>query len=95
MSPLAPDQWKGFLAVYAGFFAFLNIIRPARFALALYISRYFEKAVSSIQTRFNCNKPTAVGLVVFLVNVCGSLTLMTLGIATASTLAGVPVWATK
>lgn len=95
LSPLAPGQWKGFLTVYAGFFAFLNIIRPARFALSVYLSRFFEKAVEGMQERFSCNKATAVGLVVFFVNFCGSLALISVGIATASAIAGVPVWATK
>ena len=93
LSPLAPGQWKGFLAIYAGFFAFLNIIRPARFALSVYLSRYFERAIQLAQERFHCNKATAVGLVVFFLNFCGSLTLITVGIFLASALSGVPVWA--
>ncbi len=34
-SPLAPGQWQGFLAVYAGLWAMQNFIRPIRFTLAL------------------------------------------------------------
>merc|ERR1712228_913321 len=28
LSPLAPGQWKPYLAIYAGFYVFNNIIRP-------------------------------------------------------------------
>ena len=34
-SPLAPGQWQGFLAVYAGLWAMQNFIRPIRFTIAL------------------------------------------------------------
>jgi hypothetical protein len=92
LSPLAPGQWKTFTAAYAGFFVLLNVIRPARFALSIAISKYWENVIRVIQDRFKVNKATAVGLVVFLVNICGSIALMALGIFTASLLSGVPVW---
>ena len=93
MSPLAPGQWKGFLAVYAGFYVFNNIVRPLRLALSVSVSIYFERAVGFIQETFKVNKGVAIGLTVFFANVVGTITLMCLGISIAATAAGVPVFA--
>lgn len=93
LSPLAPGQKPKFLAVYAGFFAFLNVIRPARFAFSVYLSRYFDRARKALRRKFNVSPQTATGLVVFFFNFCGSCALMALGVAVASALSGVPVWA--
>ncbi len=92
-SPLAPGQWKPFLAVYAGFWVFNNIIRPLRFALAVAVSPYFDRFVSFIQEKTGLGRGWSIGLVVFLANVVGTLSLMCLGISGASILAGVPIWA--
>lgn len=93
LSPLAPGQWPKFLAVYAGFYIFNNIIRPLRITLSVYVASYFDNIVKSVQKRLNCSKGVAVGAVVFLFNVCGTLTLMSAGITFASILSGVPIWA--
>jgi ABC-type sulfate transport system permease subunit len=92
LSPLAPGQWKGFMAIYAAFFAFLNLIRPARFALTLALSKYFDRALNSIQNRFHCNKASAVGLLLS-IQICFSCAYMVFGVALASMLSGVPIWA--
>eukprot|EP00816_Leptocylindrus_hargravesii_P004360 CAMPEP_0196812032 /NCGR_PEP_ID=MMETSP1362-20130617/20196_1 /TAXON_ID=163516 /ORGANISM="Leptocylindrus danicus, Strain CCMP1856" /LENGTH=223 /DNA_ID=CAMNT_0042187447 /DNA_START=78 /DNA_END=749 /DNA_ORIENTATION=- len=93
LSPLAPGQWPKFLAVYAGFYIFNNIVRPLRITLSVYIATYFDNVVKSVQNRLNCSKGMAVGAVVFLFNVCGTLAFMSAGIAFASILSGVPIWA--
>mmetsp|Transcript_112919 Transcript_112919/g.315473 ORF Transcript_112919/g.315473 Transcript_112919/m.315473 type:complete len:253 (+) Transcript_112919:106-864(+) len=95
LSPLAPGQWKSFLAVYAGFYVFNNIVRPLRFALSVSVSMYFDRVVQGIQDKFQVKKGVAVGLTVFFFNVVGTIALMCLGISIASAAAGVPVWATK
>ena len=95
LSPMAPGQWKPFLGVYAGFWVFNNIIRPARFAFSLGVSMYFDRFVSMIQKRFRVNKSVAVFLTVFLANVVGTLTLMCTGITLAGMAAGVPVFPPK
>jgi hypothetical protein len=95
LSPMAPGQWKPFLGVYAGFWVFNNIIRPARFALSIGVSMYFDRFVSMIQRRFRVNKSVAVFLTVFLANVVGTLTLMCTGITLAGMAAGVPVFPPK
>ena len=95
MSPLAPGQWKGFLAVYAGFYVFNNIIRPMRFAASVGVAPYFERAVETVQRKTKLNKGLSIGIVVFLANICGTTSLMGLGIYIASLAAGIPVFPPK
>lgn len=95
LSPLAPGQWKSFLAVYAGFYVFNNIVRPVRFAISVSVSLYFDRVVSWIQSKFRVSKGVAVGLTIFLANVVGTIALMCLGISIAATAAGVPVFPPK
>jgi len=93
LSPLAPGQWKGFLAVYAGFYVFNNIVRPIRLAVSVSVSIYFDKVVQAIQNTFKVRKGVAIGLTIFFANVVGTIALMCLGISIAATAAGVPVFA--
>lgn len=95
MSPLAPGQWKGFLGVYAGFYVFNNVIRPFRIGLTVGVSKYFDRAIETIQKRLNVPKAAAIGIVVFLANFVGTCLLMSLGIFIASTLSGVPIFVPK
>mmetsp|Transcript_9649 Transcript_9649/g.19972 ORF Transcript_9649/g.19972 Transcript_9649/m.19972 type:complete len:262 (-) Transcript_9649:216-1001(-) len=95
LSPLAPGQWKGFLAVYAGFYVFNNFIRPMRLAASVGVAPYFERAVNAIQKKTKLNKGASIGIVVFLANVCGTTSLMSLGIYIASLAAGIPVFPPK
>lgn len=88
LSPLAPGQWKGFLAVYAGFYVFNNFVRPMRLAASVGVAPYFEKAVNTIQRKTKLSKGISIGIVVFLANVCGTTSLMSLGIYIASLAAG-------
>jgi hypothetical protein len=92
MSPLAPGQWKRFLAVYAGFYVFNNIIRPFRFGLSVGIAKYFDAAISWVQNKLNVSKPIAIGIIVFFANILGTCSLLALGILLASTLTGVPIF---
>lgn len=92
MSPLAPGQWKPFLAIYGGLWVFNNFVRPIRVALAVGISPLFDRAVLGIQTRLNVSKGVAIGLTMFVANFLVTLGGMVLGIAAASALAGVPVF---
>jgi hypothetical protein len=95
MSPLAPGQWKPYLAVYAGFYVFNNILRPVRFGVSVIVSKYFDSFVNFIQTKTNLSRKWSIGIVVFLANVCGTLTAMALGVSIASTAAGVPIFPGK
>ena len=93
LSPLAPGQWPAFLAVYAGLVLLQNVIRPLRFALSVALSPTFDNLIAKVQDKFGVGKAKAMAVVVFSVNVVGTFTLMFSGIALASLLSGVPVWA--
>jgi len=95
LSPLAPEQWKGFLAVYAGFYVFNNIIRPLRVGISIGVAKYFDAAISKVQNMLKVSKPISIGIVVFLANIVGTCSLMSLGIAIASSLSGVPIFPPK
>ena len=95
LSPLAPGQWKGFLAVYAGFYVFNNFIRPMRLAASVAVSPYFDRVVNTIQRKTKLSRGLSIGIVVFLANVCGTTSLMSLGIYIASLAAGIPVFPPK
>ena len=95
LSPLAPGQWKPFLAVYAGFYVFTNIIRPLRFGLSVVVARYFESFVQFIERKSGLGRKASIGIVVFLANVCGTFAAMGLGVSLASVLSGVPIFPAK
>ena len=95
LSPLAPGQWKGFLAVYSGFWVFNNIIRPLRATAAVAVSPLLERWVRAVQNRLQVKQSVAVLITVLLLNVVGTITLMCAGIALAAILAGVPVFPVK
>jgi hypothetical protein len=97
LSPLDPGQWPAFLAVYAIFFAFQNVIRPLRFAVSVALSPFFDRLVENIQKRGSAlsgrslNKPTSFGITVFLVNVLGSFSYLFGGLFLATTVLRVPL----
>lgn len=94
LSPLAPGQWKKFLAVYGGFYIFNNIVRPVRFAASVAVSPYFDRLVLKVQDKLNFRKKgTAIALTVLVVNVFGTTGLMCALVSLAASLAGVPVFA--
>lgn len=92
VSPLAPGQLKPFLAVYAGFFVFLNIIRPIRFAFSIAISPFFDRIINGLQRRFSFSRTSAIVATVFLVNVLGSVAVLVAGVSLASLASGVPIF---
>mmetsp|Transcript_6652 Transcript_6652/g.18627 ORF Transcript_6652/g.18627 Transcript_6652/m.18627 type:complete len:136 (+) Transcript_6652:821-1228(+) len=96
LSPLAPGQWKKFLAVYGGFYIFNNLIRPLRVAASVAVSPYFDRLVQQVQEKLKLQrKATAVTLTVLVVNLFGTTALMCGLVAVASALAGVPVFPGK
>jgi hypothetical protein len=92
MSPLAPGQWKPYLAIYAGFYVFNSIIRPIRVAVAVSVSPFFDRVISGIQNRLKVNRTIAIVLTVVSVNLIGTLAIMCGCIQVAATAAGVPVF---
>ena len=95
LSPLAPGQWKKFLAVYAGFYVFNNIVRPIRLAASVAVSPRFDDLVLWVQNRFGVRKGIAVTITVIVVNVFGTIFVSAALIGLASALAGVPVFPAK
>jgi ABC-type cobalamin transport system permease subunit len=93
LSPLAPGQWKPFLAINAGFMVFQNVLRPVQIALAVLVSPYFDRVVEGFERRFNLSHRASITVTAILANVVGTLALMAGGIGLAATLAGVPVFA--
>lgn len=91
LSPLAPGQWKPFLAVYSGFWVFNNLVRPIRLGVSVALSTQFDKLVAWIERKARVRRGVAIGLVVFLANVVGTTVIMCSGIALAAALAGVPI----
>ena len=74
---------------------FNNFIRPMRLALSVAVTPYFDKAVDAVQRKTKVNKKVAIGIVVFLANICGTTSLMSLGVYIASLLAGVSIFPSK
>jgi hypothetical protein len=95
LSPLAPDQWKAFLAVYAGFFVFNNVVRPFRLGLSVAISRYFDEVIAFVERKTKFSRSIAIALVVFVFNIVGTISLMAIGISLASMASGVPIFPSK
>lgn len=96
-TPLDPGQWPKFLVVYGGFWMLQNILRPARFALSVALSPFFDRFVEFVKakagavTNREINKPTAFGITVFIVNVLGSFSYLFLGLFLSTLIAGVPL----
>ena len=92
LSPLAPQQWKGFLAVYAGYYLTIGTaMRPIRISIAVAITPFFDRVVDFFQGKFQCSKPVAFGVTVFFTNILGTCTLMFLGLRLATWVTGVPL----
>lgn len=91
LSPLAPGQKKQFLAIYGGFWVTNNILRPLRFSLSLVLTPFFNKLIDLVQGKTGFKRPTSTGIVVFLVNVCGTISYLVLGLLAATTIAHVPL----
>ena len=92
LSPLAPQQWKGFLAVYAGYYLTIGTaMRPIRISIAVAITPFFDRVVDFFQGKFQCSKPVAFGVTVFFTNILGTCTLMFLGLRFATWVTGVPL----
>lgn len=84
LSPLYKGQWKYFLGIYTGFWAANNLIRPLRLSLSLLLAPIFESLVDKIQVKTKTKRATATAILVFLVNVIGTLSYLFGGLYLAS-----------
>ena len=91
LSPLASGQWKSFLTIYAALWAANNVLRPFRVTFALFLAPYFEKWVDEVEKRSGLKRATSTGIVIFLFNICGTISYLVGGLFVATKLAGVPL----
>jgi len=91
LSPLAPGQWKYFLTIYAALWAANNVLRPFRVTFALFLAPYFEKWVDSVEKRTKFKRATATAIVIFLFNICGTISYLLGGLVLATKIAKVPL----
>lgn len=93
LSPLAPGQYKPFLLIYSGFWIFNNVVRPIRLGVSLaVVAPQCDKILNYIQMQYRVSRTVAIAVTVFLANVVGTISAMSLGIVLASILSGVPIF---
>jgi hypothetical protein len=100
VSPLYPQQWKPFLAIYAGLYLSVSFaLRPIRFVLAISLTPRFEAALLQIQKIMPCRKTNkalnrALSLVVMIIvgNILTSFAIAAGGICLSSLISGVNVF---
>mmetsp|Transcript_26632 Transcript_26632/g.32334 ORF Transcript_26632/g.32334 Transcript_26632/m.32334 type:complete len:266 (+) Transcript_26632:186-983(+) len=92
-SPLVnAEAFKTFVGVYAGLWMIQNFLRPARIAFSVAFGPLFDKLVVKTQNRLQLKKKAyAFGILVFVINFCGTLLLMFGGLAGISLVTGVPL----
>lgn len=98
LSPLAPGQWKGFVATYAGFYVSLgSILRPIRIALTVGAAPMYTMFVDRVRgflpfqnSRPKLNRTLAIIIVSLLLNVIGTCGLIAIGVSIAGLVTGVP-----
>lgn len=90
-SPLAVGQWKAFLLIYSGLFAANNVIRPLRFSLSLVLSPFFDAQIVRLRNSLGLSRAVATGLLVFLVNIVGTISYLVGGLLLATKYFKVPL----
>ena len=98
LSPLAPGQWKSFLAVYTALYLSIGfLMRPLRIVFALSVTPLYGRAVSRLRgllpfgaSRPKLNRTLAVVLLSLLLNVGATTLLLCLGAWLAGLVTGVP-----
>ncbi|CAB9502268.1 expressed unknown protein [Seminavis robusta] len=92
VSPIAPGQWKPFLAVLSGFLAINVAIKPVKISVALAATPLTERAMGCLKHKCHGSKSLTTGLVLSFL-IVAALCSLSGGVIVASTLAGVPVFA--
>jgi len=95
LSPLAPNQWKPFTLVYAGFYVLSNLVRPLRIGIAITIGKYFDSILLYFQENTRLSRNATIALLVFGANVICTCLALVLGVSLASLFSGVPVFPSK
>ena len=100
LSPLAPGQFKGFVAAYGAIYISLGtILRPVRMALAVSVTPLYSKAIAAVrsslpfrESRPQLNRTLALVMLSLLLNVFATGVLTFLGASIASLVTGVPMF---
>eukprot|EP00555_Chaetoceros_dichaeta_P005484 CAMPEP_0198253364 /NCGR_PEP_ID=MMETSP1447-20131203/3813_1 /TAXON_ID=420782 /ORGANISM="Chaetoceros dichaeta, Strain CCMP1751" /LENGTH=251 /DNA_ID=CAMNT_0043939021 /DNA_START=46 /DNA_END=801 /DNA_ORIENTATION=+ len=95
LSPLAPNQWKPFTLVYAGFYVLSNLVRPIRITIAIAIGKYFDSILQYFQDNTKLSRNASIAFLVFGANVVCTCLALALGVSLASLFSGVPVFPSK
>jgi len=95
LSPLAPNQWKPFTLVYAGFYVLSNLVRPIRITIAIAIGKYFDSILKYFQDNTKLSRNASIAFLVFGANVVCTCLALALGVSLASLFSGVPVFPSK
>ena len=93
MSPLSPGQWKSFVLIYSGFWIFNNIVRPLRLGISIaVVAPQFDRILNYIQTHHYVSRTVAIAITVFMANIVGTISAMSIGIIVASILSCIPIF---
>ena len=100
MSPLAPGQWKPFLATYLAIYATLGtLLRPVRLAIAVGATPIYSNFVLRVRdllpfrsSRPALNRSLALFVVSGVLNVCGTSGIILFGAWIAGVISGVPAF---
>jgi len=95
LSPLAPNQWKPFTLVYAGFYVLSNLVRPIRITIAIAIGKYFDSILQYFRDNTKLSRNQAIAVLVFGANVVCTCAALVLGVSLASFFSGVAVFPGK
>jgi hypothetical protein len=90
LSPLAPGEWKSFLAAYGTIYAFIQLLRPFRVAAAIAMSKLQKEFLEATEEKLDCKRRTAIG-VQYALGWLAWLAVATTGVTLASLATGVPI----
>ena len=97
LSPLAPGQWKRFLATYVAIYATAGtLLRPFRFAAAISLTPVYSSLILRVRNRLpyrdtnpKLNRTLALILISLICNTTGTLLLFGAGVLAAGAVSGV------
>ena len=90
MSPLAPGQWKNLLAAYGTLYAFVQVLKPFRVAMAIAMSKLCKQGLDATQEYYQSSRKTAMA-VQYGLGWVAWLAMTSIGIVIASVRTGTPI----
>ncbi|CAJ1352037.1 unnamed protein product [Effrenium voratum] len=86
---------KQFGLTWAGLYVISNLIRPVRISIALAISKPIDNIVKWFQDKLSCKRWLAIGISIFMLNICLTISLLWGGMMLVSAVTGVNVSASQ